>query len=130
MSIFTGSSVALDPFAELNRWRAQIEKEGLMSITPPPSVPAPSVATITSVAVHAASVFKITGIDPLRLLSDRLRLPSGKLTFKGIDCVHIYAAADKVVVMYYKDGAANILEEEASLFPSDSLVAQFHLLMG
>jgi len=50
--------------------------------------------------------------------------------FMGIEYLCIYAAADKVVVMYYKDGTANLLEEDASIFPSDNLVAQFRLIMG
>lgn len=63
------------------------------------------------------------------LLRMRLRIDTHQ-DYKNIEHVHIYTAADKVCVFYYKDGSPNVLEEDASIFPSDSMVAQFRLLMG
>lgn len=101
------------------------------SLPPGPFTPVPT--TQTSCSWAPTSKFMATDIDPLLLLADRLRIPRSRgqnITFMGIEHIHVYAAADKVVVLYYKDGVANLLEEDASIFPSDSLVAQFHLIMG
>jgi hypothetical protein len=67
-------------------------------------------------------------LDPLDLLKGRLRITGGP--FKGIEHVHIYAARDKVFVFYLKDGVPNVLEDEAAMFPSDTLIGQFRLIMG
>lgn len=132
MGLFSASvpPPPIDPIAELNRWRQKMDKEGLLSNIPPPPMPAPRQTMQVTATISPASVFKRTSIDPLALLGDRLRIPRGDFTFKGIDHIHIYAAADKVIVLYYKDGAGNILEEDAAVFPSDTFVAQFQLLMG
>lgn len=133
MGLVSGSGIAPsmdDPITEMNRWREKMEKEGWISKTPPPPMPAARQMTQVTAAISPASVFKRTSIDPLSLLGDRLRIPRGDFTFKGIDHIHIYAAADKVVVLYYKNGAGNVLEEDAAVFPSDTFVAQFQLIMG
>lgn len=131
MALFGGTN---PPPPQIEQWMRDMISTTPTPIPPPPLPPGPFFGdppvTVTSCEWSPASKFKETGIDPLQLLTDRLRIPRNKRTFKGIDHVHIYAAADKVVVMYYKAGAANIIEEDASMFPSDSLVAQFHLLMG
>ncbi len=106
-----------------------------LSVSPPlpPGPFAGETTTQTSCSWAPTSKFMAIDIDPLLLLADRLRIPRSRgqgITFKGIEHLHVYAAADKVVVLYYKDGVANLLEEDASIFPSDSLVAQFHLIMG
>lgn len=133
--------VLTDPFAP-----AYIVSGGAIMATPappPPGMapanPAPQYA-VQSCAGTATSWFIRHGKDPLYMLGERLRLdcrrhvpgelPPMIFPAKAFAHIHAFSDAEKVRVFYVKDGVSNVIEEEANIFPSDGLVAQFKLLLG
>lgn len=99
---------------------------------------APTPRTVTSYATTDAAWFSRSGVDPLNLLGVRLRLPREQtmqgenigFPAKSFSHIHVFADAEKVRIFYVKDGVSNTIEEDANIFPSDGLVAQFKLLLG
>jgi hypothetical protein len=95
---------------------------------------------ISSYCGTAKSWFVENNKNPLDMLSERLRLPSDRpvpgllpnnvFQTTKLQHIHAYTDAEKVRIFYVKDGVSNTIEEEAHIFPSDGLVAQFKLLLG
>lgn len=65
--------------------------------------------------------------DARGLLYQRLRVSSFPKT--KIQNAHIYIAGDKAWFFYVKNGMANVIEDDAAMFPSDNFIAQVRLLL-
>lgn len=64
----------------------------------------------------------------LKLLSMRLRLPENAIP-KGFTDLHTTLEGDKVFVFIVLRGKAVTLEDDAGMFPSDTLITQIRLLV-
>jgi hypothetical protein len=77
--------------------------------------------------------FSRAGIDPLQLLVMRLRRnynPGEIIDWAPLEHIHVYVGEVKAFVMFVKDDTATTLEDDANLYPSDTLLAQLKLVMG
>lgn len=70
------------------------------------------------------------GPDPARLLQERLRVDGAGIPATKLRNVHIYVGVDKTVAVAFKENSEHVVfEDETNLFPSDKLIAAFHLLL-
>ena len=77
--------------------------------------------------------FSRAGIDPLQLLVMRLRRnynPGKIIDWAPLEHIHVYVGDVKAFVMFVKDDTSTTLEDDANLYPSDTLLAQLKLVMG
>lgn len=81
--------------------------------------------------------FADAGMEPLVLLAARLRMPvvsnpsaDLSMAFAPIEYIEVVINERTARIFYVLNDESNTLEEDAKVFPSDDLVAQFHLLMA
>lgn len=69
------------------------------------------------------------GPDPARLLRERLRIV-GVISAAQFRNIHLYVGNEKTLAIAIKSNGEHVVQEdETNLFPSDRVVAAFHLLL-
>jgi len=77
--------------------------------------------------------FARAGVEPLQLLVMRLRRdynPGAIMDWSPLEHINIYVGDTKAYITIVKDDAAVVLEDDANLYPSDTLLAQLKTIMG
>lgn len=70
------------------------------------------------------------GPDPARLLQERLRVDGAGIPASKARNIHLFVGADRTTAIVFKENGEHVaFEDETNLFPSDKLVAAFHLLL-
>lgn len=101
---------------------------GGMGVPPPPSDVARAPICQFTLCMAAPASNMGAPADPAKLLGARLRLDSILAT--TLRNVHIFVGADTTIVFAIKPtGEFVSFEDETAIFPSDKMVAAFHLLL-
>jgi hypothetical protein len=77
--------------------------------------------------------FARAGVSPMQLLVMRLRRdynPGATMDWSPLEHIEVYVGDTKAYITIVKDDAALVLEDDANLFPSDTLLAQLKTIMG
>ena len=64
------------------------------------------------------------------LFLDRMGGVEGRMTVKGGDFLHCFVNAGMVYVFFYFSGKEGVTKEKIELFPSDTLITQFRMILA